>query len=123
MRTYVFVINMFYPTWSVLTEDRTFGDEDADYKKTRITRRKSRPEKRKPAKSTAKTSKHLSDRKIRRKKKTRKQETSKRTCEETTCSIRNHTRYARPRRSPRTRAESDRNKSVQHREITKDRAI
>ena len=28
VRTYIFVINMFYPTWSVLTEDRTFGDED-----------------------------------------------------------------------------------------------
>ena len=37
VRTYIIsrdtVINMFYPTWSVLTEDRTFGDEDADYKK------------------------------------------------------------------------------------------
>ena len=73
--------------------------------------------------TTPTTTKHLSDRKFRRKKKKRKQETSKRTCEETTCSIRNHARYARPRRSPRTRAESDRNKSVQHREITKDRAI
>ena len=32
VRTYIVsrdtVINMFYPTWSVLTEDRTFGDED-----------------------------------------------------------------------------------------------
>ena len=32
VRTYIVsrdtVINMFYPTWSVLTEDRTFGNED-----------------------------------------------------------------------------------------------
>ena len=36
----------------------------------------------------------------------------KRTREETTCSIRNHARYTKPRRSQRTRTESDRNKST-----------
>ena len=37
MRTYIvsldIVINMFYSTWLVFTDDRTFGDRTADYKK------------------------------------------------------------------------------------------
>ena len=65
-------LNQFYATWRVFTDYLTFGDEDCGLREENQGQRR-----RKSAKSTAKTSKHLGDRKFRRIRRKRKQENAK----------------------------------------------